>query len=295
VICAEKNEFKSIGCDYLTCTMNTRSDAIKAATKAATLLRSEVARGNLKKPWGMSGFSGWKAGSLQFGRREDEVIVRLSGHLAHTNWRYFYALANNISRFDIECTSYTGRGARERILRHRRETIRWANKRKKPPFVGCYSGNDGSNTIYLNRRSSMSMGRIYDKGRESKQAMFLDSVRYEIEFKRDMAKIVARECYESKTEMSTIAERCARWFIERGTCLPRGWEPGLHSGVAQTASDSVRRLAWLRASVRPSVMSLVSTTTLDEIITALGLENLVIPAHGTLSKHQTRKDNRYVN
>jgi DNA relaxase NicK len=291
--CEKEIEFVSFGIDWLTCTMNTPSTCIRAAKKAATLVRSEVSKGNVKKPWGMSGFSGWKAGEVQFGKRDDEVLVRLSGYLAHTNWRSFYALANNTSRLDVECTTRTAQTAEHRIRRHLREARKYAAKRKKKPFVGRYSGNDDSETIYLNRRVGMQMGRIYDKGRESRKLELQDCVRYEVEFKQDMARVVAAELFASESESVLVCGRVASFFRDRGIALPSPWVGGNHSGCHRSRSDSDRRLEWLQRSVSPSLALLVRAGKLNEVLVALDLQDLVTP-NENLRVHSSRRNTSYV-
>ena len=242
----------------------------------------------------MSGFSGWRAGEVQFGKREDEVIVRLSGQLAHTNWRKFYALANNTSRLDLEVTTRTISAAHTRIVRHLKQAKRWAAKRKKPPFVGRYSANDGAETVYLNRRVSDAFGRVYDKGRESKLAMYDNCVRYEVEFKGRRAGEVAAQLYLQESESAEVCGRVARFVTDRGLLLPTDFKVGVHSGLHRSASDCDRKLAWMLMSVRPSVIALIRNNRLDEVLKALSLEEIVTP-NNKLRAHQSRRPKSYVN
>jgi hypothetical protein len=264
-------EFVSAGCDWLTCTTAQRSEAVRASTLATTLLKSEVYRGCIKKPWGMSGFSGWRAGAIEFGRRDDELIVRLSSHLAQTNWRKFYEMADSISRFDIQCTTRTAESAHRRIRRHFAEARRAASKRAKPPFVGHYRGNDGGETIYLNKRAGERFGRIYEKGVESGLSEFQNSVRYELEAKGEYAKILSTDVYRSANESVSIRTHLATFIRERGISLPRDWLSGNHSGCPRSRPSIERTLEWVQTSVRPTTDVCIRMGMLLEYMHALGL------------------------
>lgn len=122
------------------------------------------------------------------------------------------------------------------------------------------------------------MGRIYDKGRESKLEQFWNCVRYEVEYKGAWAWSVGRELLahgsnsdDVSSESSLVASRVAAFLQARHLALPRGWAFGLHSGVARSRTDAARRLEWLTHSVRPSIMLLVGMGKLEETLTALGL------------------------
>ena len=291
--CDNGSQFLSVGVDWITATANQRTNCLAIAERAAKLLKSEVNSGCFKKPWGMSGFNGWKAGQVQLGKRDKEVIVRLSGRMAQLHWRKIYEVANNISRFDIECTTRTAASAGRRISRHWQEAKRCQRKRKRPTTVGLYRCNDNSATLYLGKRTSGRFGRVYDKGRESGEEQFREAVRYELEAKGECANIIAHEVASSRRQMSLIAGYVAGFFSDRGLSLPERWEPEHHSGVARSRSDIDRKLAWFNSSIRGSVSACVSRGKLVEVIEALGMSHLVQPIPNT-RVHQTREDKKYV-
>ncbi|AXH78371.1 MAG: replication initiation factor [Circular genetic element sp.] len=274
---AAKLEFLSSGIDWITVTSTDRKNNISMATKAAQLVRYEIQNGNIRKPWGMSGFTGWKAGSIQFGKRDDELIVRLGSNLAHDNWRFFYALANNCSRIDLECTTRTDADAHRRVRRHWKEATRYQQQRARQAFVGHYSGNDKSETLYLGRRVSDIFGRIYDKGRESKLDHYQNAVRYEIELKGARARDTAAQLYAEPSEIPAVCSRVAGFLKKRGVVLPRCWASEYHLGRPRPACDRDRMLAWMQKAIRPSAIALASSGSLDLLLDALGLSGLVQP------------------
>jgi hypothetical protein len=287
------DRFLTTGIDWITVTAKSKKRCIALAEKAATLLRSEVHSGNFRKPWGMSGFSGFKAGSVQLGRRNDEVMVRVSGDLAHTNWRELYEISDNCSRIDLECTSRNTSDARRRIRRHWKEARRFGSQRRRAPFVGHFSGNDESETLYLGRRVSDIFIRIYDKGRQSKLEHFSNSVRYEVELKGERARAMAFDLSRTNSEMSTVISRVAGFLAKRGVHCPQHWAAAYHSGIARMPPDRARYLAWLTTAVRPSTLAVVSMGGLVEVLEALGLENLV-EVRGFPVGHTSKGESSYV-
>jgi hypothetical protein len=155
------------------------------------LLRDAMRLGNMKKPWTMSGFHGYRCGQVQCGTRVDEVMVRLSGDTAKDNWRDVYADADNCTRIDCQATYRLQCEVGPIITRHFDQAKRFSKDRKKAPTLSLLSTNNGPSTLYFNRRISESFGRIYDKGAESGLELLKRCIRYEVEYKGDEARRVS--------------------------------------------------------------------------------------------------------
>lgn len=221
--------------------------------------------------------------------------MRLSGSLAHQHWRTFLAKADNCSRFDIECTVRYDIDPHKVIRRHLREARRFQASHKRAHFVGHYSANDLSETVYLNKRISDRFGRIYDKGRESGLDHFRNAVRYEVEFKGKTAWAVAQNAAAEDFKSAWDRDRVAQFLKARGLSLPRRWEHRHHSDGTRSSRDSDKTLAWLKKCVRPCIISGDRIGRRQEFIEALGLSDLLIEKQNPRlsSSSKARKD--YVN
>ncbi len=260
------------GVDYLTATTRLRRSGRRALSKAEFIALGERKKGNAIAPWSMSGFSGFRCGSIQYGYRGEECIVRLSGALAAAHWRSVADAADNISRVDLQVTLREESSARTRILSHYKAARRQRARSKGGPCVSLFSGDEGGSTLYLGKRTSERYGRVYDKFAESKDERYLGCVRYEVEFKNDPAFILVQRMKGILNESSLVQATVRQYFLDRGVvCRWRSNDSGLLIVPTAESPDADRQLAWLRSQVRPTVQSLIECGRVQDVVNALGL------------------------
>ncbi|HKY46328.1 MAG TPA: hypothetical protein VJM50_24760, partial [Pyrinomonadaceae bacterium] len=155
-----QGEIISAGCDWITATTTNIDSTTSLSLWAAQVYKYERSLGNYERTWGMAGFSGFACGQIQLGVRGDEYIVRLSGDLAQRSWHELYKRAERITRFDVQVTHRNGREPRARIRTHHKQALRFSARAKRGPYVTLITGNDGSDTLYLGRRTSDVYGRV---------------------------------------------------------------------------------------------------------------------------------------
>lgn len=205
------------GVDWITLTALDQ-DKGEFLLRAATWLSSQaVLNGNDKKPWSMSGFRGWTTKGVQYGTRDAEVIVRLSGDTAHDNWKEVYDDANNCTRIDVQATFKLNCEVTPVINRHFDQAKRFSKDRKRAPTLSMLSTNNGPSTLYFNRRVSETFGRIYDKGAESKLDHLRNCIRYEVELKGNAAQRMSAYL-RSREDSDMAAGLYAVDFFERRSC-----------------------------------------------------------------------------
>lgn len=264
------------GIDYLTATFLSPDLMPKATLRVVQVLRSEQAKGNQIKPWGMSGFTGYKCGGLQSGMRDDGLIVRLSGDTAQDHWRKFARLASNVSRIDVQTTVRNERGPSRTIQKHYREMRAKYRLFKRWPEPKLIVSPRGAQTLYSGQRSSSVFLRIYDKGEESKMDHLQGAVRYECEFKGEKATCVAESIIAEMNSARAAMSHCIRLARIRGCRLE--WtsiaEPRLRRGPCQP-SDDRRSLDWLEVACRRTVQRLIDSGKGAEVFSALGISGLV--------------------
>lgn len=279
---SENVQIVDVGIDYLTATFQGRKDARQAANKAFDLLEEEMGRGNIRRPWGMSGYHGWASGPIQVGHNHDAVLVRLSSHQAKENWRWFGERATNISRIDYQVTTRTNDSPSRRLAKHWRQARRFKAARKTNAAVGAYFGDDSTPTVYLGRRISNRFGRIYDKEKESGQDEWQGCVRYEVEFKNESGSRMTTCLLGCEHLENEIAREVVSFFRDRGVAIT-GFLKGVGNySCIRNTSDASRRLRWLQAQVKPSVQALLELGLLDQTLEALGLVEIM---HGSVGQH----------
>jgi DNA relaxase NicK len=262
---------KSAGCDWITCTTKQPEAIDSVVDFSAELLEEERLKGNFVRPWGMSGFEGAQCGSMQFGIRNEETIMRLSADLAQQFWRKAYALAKSVTRFDVQCTTHHPDNSLERIRRAFNEGRNWSRKASGRQRFKAVFGQRGPETIYCGSRQSDIFIRIYDKYAESGRPEWLDCLRFEIEFKGKRGLLVARQMLAHTDDFVTASRILPPYLLRRGISLEFNSDTLTPTEVPGRDSDRTRALGWLRSQVKPTVLALMRQGNPQEVVEALGL------------------------
>jgi DNA relaxase NicK len=212
-------EIISTGCDWITGVALTPQSHMHMSLWVGQVLDHQKGLGNKVSGWGMAGFSGWSVGHVQAGIRGDEMMVRLSSSCAYLNWKQLYALSDNVTRIDWQVTYRGMPDVRKTIRKAHHSALRWSNKQKRGPSVTLVTSSDGSDTLYLGKRQSDSMGRVYNKGVESKQREFDGCVRAEVEWKGKLAKIAGRRLDDARSPFVAGFNQVCSFFKRRGVDL----------------------------------------------------------------------------
>lgn len=265
------DELCDIACDYLT-SLSTEFDSTNEHHKLATaMFRVEADCGNDIKPWGMSGFKGWKCGHVELGKRDHLFMCRLSGRAAANGWKRMVHVCDRVTRIDVQATIKTGCGPTDRIEFHRREALRFCEKHDDVPIARWIRDNRDGYTLYLGSRESNVFGRIYDKYAREKLDHFLGCVRYEVQFNSRLATSIAFVLERMDSPKPGMAGYISQFLEARGVTPPALDASQLTPCVPRVRTDADRKLAWIKESVRPSVLSLIALGRGQEVLEALGL------------------------
>lgn len=131
----------------------------------------------------------------------------------------------------------------------------------------------GGDTLYLGSRKSGNFGRIYDKSARYGDGLGAGAVwRFELEAKRVQARrlAVAWQKAENKTHhvVGVVAYQMKKW----GVGLPLQGVRVRQEVVVKQEDNTVQ---WLRRTVAPSVARLVAAGREGEVLSALGLVDVV--------------------
>lgn len=263
--------------DWITATIKqdtplaTRSLWAKAISEAV----KATARLPEPRPWGWMGYHGLEHGGIAHGAREDTSIVRASSECAAALWRLLPLRAINVTRLDVALTLWLDRDAEKWTF----DALESADKqRQKAPKnrqrkLTHIDGRGAGNTLYIGSRTSVAMGRMYDKWRESKDETYKFAWRFEIEYKPPDALHAYRYFREAARPSYAMASTARTWFEQRGVAIP-GEDFGpdrFRSPPALRTSDDERALRWLAVQVAPTVERLACTVGREQVELALGL------------------------
>jgi DNA relaxase NicK len=268
----ENHALKSVSVDWLSVTAKSKKPCLNLAERAADLIHDLKGQGHFVRAWGMSGYSGFSCGGVQLGRRNLEVLVRLSGEQAALHWRNFYAMAENVTRLDCQCTSDTGTDPERRITRHLQAARRWSKRHSRKKAIRLIRDYTGGSTIYFGKRASQRFGRCYNKAVESDMDQFQNCVRYEVELKGDLAKLTAHRLARSSQENSLLCGEVTQFFNMYGVSLPFSMVGCERILLPRKRSDFDKRLRWLNKCVGQTCRALIRGNRTDDMLQALGIE-----------------------
>lgn len=259
------------GIDWLTCTAKNGSPALALERVADEEVASNRRSGVSPTSQSWLGFEGYKLEGLFFGRREHDVMLCLSGPLSNDLASPAIAASSNVSRMDLQVTIYTE--GEERTLAQ--DT--WTHLKSVPKGEGrprsfsMIVGHPAGQTFYLNARSSDNFGRIYDKGVESKMGPAGLLWRYEVEFKRKVAKHESGNLPPQDQLCSYVTDRVHRWMTERNAQPPFTPSESYAAVGNRLLALDTDVLTWFRKSLRVTIANQVKKHGLAVVLESLGL------------------------
>lgn len=230
--------------------------------------------GDNRKKMGFQGFQGWKIGPWFYGRREDLWLLRVMGAPAHDCFHDLPWPGLNCSRVDVQITlqlpAYDSTVARQvGDLRKAAATEAKGKPRPAQDLHGLYSEGQ---TLDIGSRESPRFGRVYNKQEESGEEVYERSWRFEVEYKKVCAPLVAAWLRQEPDLRIAAIQSCVGQFEEWGVPLAVGVAGKLIAGsIGRRDFDSERSMKWLREQVAPTIEKLRKTVDQESIEEALGL------------------------
>jgi len=258
-------------CDWVSMTSRSKSSADSLWSLGQRLLGPESNEGEQPTRWHAHGYDGWRIRGLALGCRADGVHLVLSSSKAAEHWKHAVVAGENCTRIDVALDLYfdtpMSHVARDSYLKsagHRPITGR-------PPARRLIISGDGGSTFYTGSRSSERMGRLYDKGVETKTLAAGKWWRWEVEFKGDAANAASAAALSAPNPERWFHSTAARFFLARGAIAPAG-EPvsEIYNLCPEPTSDE-RLLSWLAVGVRPTVARLIERLGPERVRFSLGL------------------------
>jgi hypothetical protein len=264
----------SSGIDWVTCTAKNGSPALALERVSDLEVAHQSASGAKPVHSSWLGFEGYKLKGLFFGRREHDVMLCLSGNVSHDLGPIAIQCATNVSRLDLQVT-IASNGEQLELARDAWNDCRRKDKQRgRPRSYSLIVGHPEGQTLYINSRSSDNFCRIYDKGVEAKWCPSGLMWRYEVEFKRKVAKSEALALVPQEQLTTYASDRVHTWLTLRGVTPP--W-PALSSFAHETqARVDVSRdvLTWYRESLSVSVQKSIKQFGRKAVLEALRIQEL---------------------
>lgn len=272
---ANKCSLLDASIDWFTVTV---SDGLRLRfmeAKAERVMRALEATGSPRAYTNRLGFVGDRVEGFFYGKRADTLMVIGSGEVASREAAFFIGLATTVTRLDLAVTlqdldidrdwtaialrqaSFDGRVDSGLLKTHRIE------------------GTPDGRTLYVGSRSSDRYIRIYDKTAESKGIWPERSWRWEIEYKRPRAGIVAARLLRPGPTPTSIVDVVASALADVRIILPYGDPPsGWTSKAPKRETNDETRLKYTSRVVGPFLKGLMDAVGEDRVLQALESSSL---------------------
>jgi DNA relaxase NicK len=259
------------GVDWITATASSQGRANALASRLREYVDERGSEGYQIKPWSWNGYVGSNVDGASWGKRDDGVIVRLSGSMCMRHWKSVLVFADNVSRIDVQATALDRDGTADHAyngwVRVNEMSAVQAGMTHARFTISAPSGA----TLNVGSRSSDRYLRLYDKSAESQGEYPYRSWRYEVEYKGRRAYRVAQAIYTGRHEATYCHQQVEAAFVANGLHLvaPAPTFSWRDAGVIHVTDDQ-RRLEWVRRCIRPVIGRLVEAYTSDTVAQALG-------------------------
>lgn len=219
------------------------------------------------------GYAGLKTSTAFVGMAGDSGLCRLSGPHSPTLVSKLITNADNVSRIDLQITVQIEPPdpAFGKIEFGQLATA--GNRPGFKPIVTMIHNTHGGHTNAVGSRLSDAYGRSYDKGIESGNIERGKFVRYEVEYKRGLAKKVASQIALHRKGLDLTARTVYRYWVRNGV-QPLATEPS--GGLIDQAHPDRSKpdyLAYLSRNVRKPVRRAIEHHGLEAVLEALGLSD----------------------
>jgi hypothetical protein len=273
-------EVLNAGLDWLTCTAAPGAGQGGLEAWAVAQINQRRVAGSELRPSARLGYVGFTVPGFFLGTSEQGALVTMSGPTCYALGADCIALADNVSRLDLQVTVSSGSERPDLVGQHYRSTTARYRRSHRQSAVTMIENYPAGATMLLNKRCSDRFGRIYDKGVESGCAEPRNIFRYEVELKRKAAKLLACQVPQGDSQPSFVCATVHRFFSDR-MVQPR-FRPidAGHAGQLVIPSETKRYLEWYSASVRQSIPKAIKLHGLPLVLEALGLTALFTSGGG---------------
>lgn len=247
--------------DWLTASVHNTKGVDRLRAHVDIWLADEVRQGNRKHKFRLMGYEGHQAGRVRWGERDAAGLVQLSGDLAEKHLTTVRDLQDTLTRCDIAVTVQLPELDDSAGMRHWGEASVWYDARPKAARPEYRADGDHGSTLYVGRRESPYVLRVYNKQREREADRdeagadrYQRCWRYELETKGYAAPGIARLADDHPDRADWIQSFVYLYCVEHGLLplFPPTGQQALKPGFTRR-SDRAKKLAWIERTVAPSI------------------------------------------
>lgn len=229
--------------DYLTVSAHGHDRASNLLDLAHAIAKGEKAKRNRERRWRLMGYEGTHVGACEYGSRDtSSAILRLSGNLAAERMLHVLSAADQVTRCDIAVTwraeppdPYHGKIALA-------QAEEWYELHPKAALPWAVHDASGGFTLYVGKRRSENMLRVYNKEAESRDEgddelvrRYRSCWRYELETKGTVAGRLADVVLNHDDPPGFVQGYIHAYAMAHGITPPFPWTATERSSLASVA------------------------------------------------------------
>lgn len=267
----------SSGVDWITATAKAGSHSFEFEKLADSYLEEKRDAGGDVRQASRLSYRGHEAEHFFFGRRDEDSVLIASSHVASRLAKPIIDVATNVSRLDLQVTVWTHGEQCNLAVENYRRLVASRRAAHRPGQISLTTVYPEGDTLNVNKRSSDTYGRLYDKAAEAQAAPKHTLWRYEVEYKRRSAMAQATAYAAASSLPSFARDSVHSWWSRKGV-VPTFDLTGLDlTGLNYKEDTSRDLLTWFERSLTITVARAVKLHGLKATIQALGLAALVAP------------------
>jgi hypothetical protein len=221
------------------------------------------------------GFAGRAASGIFLGHKESTSLLTLSSEVARKYAPVALKLGGSVARIDLQVTIDAHRDRPNLASRSYFQSKVVPSKGGRPRELKLTQTTPAGDTLNVNKRTSDHYGRLYDYGAAHQVAEKHSLWRYEVEFKRGVAKSVASTLDNSDDPQAVTESLVAQWYRERLPSIP--FTPRLvlcaHNLKPERKDRNV--LGWFEDSLSVTVGRAIKDYGEERTLKALGLDRFL--------------------
>lgn len=265
----------SAGIDWLTCSKAEVVPGDVFDDLAHGALHGSLEDGESVKLGTWLGYAGLRTSSAFYGWLGRRAVCWLSGPHSPAHVANLISVADNVSRLDLQLTVEHTPADKQIGKYSYQAAAHYDGRPGVRPIVTEIHDTRHGHTTTIGARVSDQYGRCYDKGVQAKVAAPGEIWRYEVEYKRDLAKKIAAEICMQPHVPDVAARAVWRWWSSRGV-VPTPREPkGCLIDTRAPGRLGPDYLPWFETKLSRSVRRAVDLHGLSPVLRALGLLNQV--------------------
>lgn len=223
--------------------------------------------------WVWTGYRGFAYKGMHYGiRNDDEAALVVAGELARIVLPSDLPTEIRCTRTDVQVSVHLDRPRPTFAMLLYHDLQAKQADREKKTYYKLLQSNSGD-TLYVNKRTSPVMLRLYDKSLDYGHSHLGTVWRYEVEFKRPKAQAVYDEWRSSTDVLDWSLGRVALEFETRG--IGSNWWVGSLPTAIEVRTEvktATSKLAWLVRCVRPVVVELIANGYEEQVISSIYAE-----------------------